>query len=172
MISYPMPGHCEDKNCSELQQEMEQKKQRMSEFISALHTFNEREDVEILKAMNAKISQLANLMLKLEKEIADCEKQRPREVAQGMGVVKSDEGRYATVPCSELRKKVIILTQKAHSLRKRQHSMLSELDATERRELQEISQDLQAVRDAIKSRCTPPPAPKPFRRTPHSAGRN
>lgn len=173
-LFFVMPSHSStlEKDCKAIQQELERKKQRMSEYISALQKFNEQDDVEIVGAMNQKISELSTQMRKLEKDLAGCDKRKSQDAAQGFSIVKSDDGRYATVPCGELRKKLVVLMQKAHGLKKRQQSMLSELTATETRELQEVSQDLQAVRDALKTRCAQPPAPKPFRREPRSAGRN
>lgn len=172
LFSAPTWGLPGEKTCEELRQDLERKKQRMSGYISVLQRFNEQNDMEVVEAVNLKISEVADQMLKLEKDMADCDKQKPAGPNQGLNIVKSDEGQYATAKCGELRKRIVQLLQKVQSLRRRENSLLSEFTPADRRELREASQDLEAVKAALKARCPTPRAPKPFRREPRSAGRN
>lgn len=172
LFSVPVYGSPEEKTCDVMRQDLERKKQRMSEYIGVLQRFNDQNDIEVVGAVNLKISELADQMLKLEKEIADCDQQKPQGTNPGLSVVKSDEGRYATAKCGELRKKLVQLLQKVQGLRRRENSLLSEFTPTDKRELREASQDIEAVQAALKARCPASSAPKPFRREPRSAGRN
>ncbi len=172
LFSLPAHGSPAEKPCESLRQDLEGKKQRMSEYIGVLQKFSDQNDIEIVGAMNQKISELADQMLKLEKEIADCDKQKPVGPNQGLNAVKSDEGKYATAKCGELRKKLVQLLQKVQSLKRRENSLLSEFTPVDKRELREASEDLEAIKAALKTRCPELRAPKPFRREPRSAGRN
>jgi hypothetical protein len=154
--------------CVAMRKDLESKSERMSEYISMLQKFSDQKDIEVIGVMNQKISELAEQILKLEKDLADCDKQKPNVSNQGLGVVKSDEGRYATARCGELRKKLVQLLQKAQSLRRRENSLLSEFTSADKRELREAEQDIEAVKAALKARCPASVPPKPFRRNPHA----
>lgn len=166
----PAPACCSEasQRCEALRRDMADKQARVSEYMGMLQKLNGEKDNEVIGVMKQKISELKEQVSKLERDIAGCDGKKSDATSQGLGVVKSDEGQYATARCGELRKKLLQLLQKVQGLRRRENSFLSEFTPDDKRELKDAEQDMEAVNAALKTRCPNTRAPKPFRRNPRS----
>jgi hypothetical protein len=109
---FPEFGSPGEKDCQVMHPELEHKKQRMPEYISGLEKFYDQNAMAVVRLLSLKISKLADQVLKLEKDVAQCAKQESRDMGQGPNPVKSDERWHATAKSGELRKKLVQLLQK------------------------------------------------------------
>jgi hypothetical protein len=166
IIISPRSALAQDKPCEALRSDLQQKNLRLSEYLDTLKKFDRRKEPEIVDLLQDKIGKLRQQIFQSEKELAVCEGQRTPGAPEGLGPIKSEEGEHATKNCGDLRKRLVVLVRIVHTLRRRESSLLSELTIAEKKELAESSEELKSVREALKTRCSAPPAPKPFRRQP------
>jgi len=171
-LAIPMPALGLEKRCEILRDSLEQKSLRLGQYLNAASKFDSRDDSEIVKALGSKISDLKEEILKMEKELAACKGEKSAANPEGLSTVKSEDSEYATKSCSELNKRLVALVKTVHSFRRRENSLLSELSLQEKKEFRDASEELKAVRDALRSRCSTPTSPRPFRREAKPSSRN
>lgn len=162
MLAEPVFGV--EKPCEALRTDLLQKNLRLTEYEEALKKFDKRHDSEVVHLLGSKITDLRLDIQKLEKDLEACDSQKLSRGPEGLSPVKSEDSQHATKSCGELRKRLVVLVKTVHSLRRREGSLLAEINDADKKELREASDELKSVRAALESRCSAPPPPKPFRR--------
>ncbi len=147
-----------DERCEALRNDLGQKGQRLRQYLDTASKFDNRDDSETVKAIGSKIAKLRDEILNLEKQFEACKGEKSAGSAQGLSTVKSEEGQHATKSCRELTKRLVGLVRTVRLFQRREHSLLSELTPQEKKEFREATQELTAVREALRSRCSAPSA--------------
>lgn len=87
--------------------------------------------------------------------MADCSARDARSMQQGLRETKSDEEKYATKSCGELRSLVLPLLRKTQDLKRKEKSLLAGPTPEETAELAEASEQLTIIARILKTRCAP-----------------
>ncbi len=135
---------------------MNSKKQRLAEYTQAVQKANANTNHQTLEALNHKINEAIRQIRESEDRMEDClEKDFPR-FQEELGPTKSEEERYATKSCDELRAMLIPLLRKINQPQRREHSVFSELSPSERTELLDARRVFGDVTAILKERCATP----------------
>ncbi len=140
--------------CDGAQKELEQERERLTDYESALRESYENRDTNLTRVLNFKISQAKKKLRDLELIIKYCPSRASSLPEVGLSGPKSDDGRYADKNCSELKKMLFPLIVSKRQLERRKKSMLSTLTEEDEAELQKVSDELRHVRKALKTRCS------------------
>jgi hypothetical protein len=140
-------------DCDALRKEMESKQGELNSYLDALGRSRTQQDSMLSGALNHKIDQLITQIALLEERLARCGDQQETIEGQGLSSVKSEEGKFATKTCGELRKILVQLHRKVNSFKRRENSLLSDLTSAEKNELKESVQNLETVRKLLNTRC-------------------
>jgi hypothetical protein len=165
-IMNPTLGSGQNNPCEILRADLARKDLRLTEYMNTAKKLDERDDREIVHAIHSKVTELRSHMIKLEKELQECEDRKEVTEPDGLSSVQSEEGENATKTCGELRKRLVVLVKNMHYLRRRESSLLSQLTDAETKELQETATELKAVREALRNRCSVQPNSKISRQAP------
>ncbi|MBI5569526.1 MAG: hypothetical protein HY914_06225 [Desulfomonile tiedjei] len=150
-------------DCGALKTKLTQKRQQLSEHVDALRKLNEQGELVIMGVMTQRVHELLDEMIKLQEQGSACPDLGQPKPVSGLDSVKSDASEYTSMGCDELRKVLFALLQKTSALKRRQNSVFSALSAAEKAELQDVEGALKEVKAAIKTKCSPAPAPTPPR---------
>ena len=163
LITDPASVSGQDNRCEILRSHLAQKNVRLTEYMNTVKKLHDRDDGEIIHAINSKMAELRDQIIGLEKELRECEdikgKKEPA-TPDGLSPAQSEEGEEATKTCGELRKRLVALVKTLHYLRRRDSSLLSRVTDAERKQLQETTSELKAVREALRNRCSIQPNSK------------
>ena len=143
-----------NERCTLVRQTVEEKRRLIGEYTSALQNAYNQKDFTIAEVLNFKINELRSQVKELEKILTDCPKPKPRTADEGLTPAKSDKATYSNKSCAELRKSLLTLVRRIHTLTRRKKSLLSSLSAEEEVELTEASRALKKVERAIKNKCS------------------
>jgi len=146
-------------DCGTLQTKMESKQKELNSYLDALGKSRNQQDTRLVGALNFKIDELMTEIALLEEKLGSCSEPKESGRPEGFSSVKSEEGKFATKNCGELRKLLVQLNRKVNSYKRREHSLLSDLTAAEKSELKEADQDLEKIRKILNSRCAVAPGP-------------
>ena len=72
--------------------------------MNTVKKFDDRDDSEIIHAIRSKMAELRPQIIKLEKELQECEDRKEVTAPDGLSSAQSEEGEHATKTCGELRK--------------------------------------------------------------------
>lgn len=147
-------GHS-DTWCEQVKNELEEKRQRLNEYLHALQAHYDKRDFRLSDTLNYKIKQINHELRILEQEVADCSGRGSRSMQQGLRETKSDNERYATKSCGELRSLVLPLLRKTQALKRKEKSLLAGPTPEEAAELAEASEQLSIIARILKTRCAP-----------------
>gem|GEM_PF-2968222 len=143
----------QQQDCARFQQELKRKKLLLADYYNALEKLDSRGDRVVVSVLTHKIEELT-------REIGDAEKTSdcapgPKAIraSSGMSPMKSDDGKFATKSCAELKNLLIRLLQKDYALKRRRGSMLSEMSPEELAELRDTTDSLRSVRASLRSKC-------------------
>jgi len=150
-------------DCDSLRMDLERKKMRLQEYTTAVQTEEDQHNSQTMGALSNKINELIRQIRISEEQMEDCLEKYPPE-SESLGPVKSDLEQYATKDCDELRGMLIPLLRKINQFRRREHSVFSELNRSEKSEFAEAKLELQNVTAALKARCSGPSPGKPRKR--------
>jgi hypothetical protein len=140
--------------CDSVASELNEKQLRLNEYMQALQGSYDKRDYRMADALNYKIKQLQEELRTLEQEAADCEAHNSGGMAQGLSSSKTDEEKYATKSCGELRKMIFPLLIKTRSLKRREKSLIIGMTPEEETELATCSEQLKILRHILKCRCS------------------
>ena len=151
--------------CAEIVKILEQNSLRLKEYTTALHNAHRDRDFQLMTVLNGQIDETLRQVRVGEAELLNCPK---NSGGQGPAIssVKTQDTKFADLSCEELKKRYIQLSRKFNSLDRRRNSLLSELTPVQKAEYKEAEDSIKAVESELRKRCSPPPAPKPFRRKP------
>jgi len=141
--------------CDQVKNELEEKRQRLNEYLQALQAYYDKRDFRLSETLNYKIKQINQELRILEQEVADCSARGSRSMQQGLRETKSDEEKYATKSCGELRSLVLPLLRKTQALKRKEKSLLAGPTPEEAAELAEASEQLSIIARILKTRCAP-----------------
>ena len=162
----PPFGLGQDNPCEILRADLAQKNLRLTEYMNTVKKFDDRDESEIIHAIRSKMAELRPQIIKLEKELQECEDRKEVTAPDGLSSAQSEEGEHATKTCGELKKRLVVLVKNMHYLRRRESSLLSQLTATETKEQQETATELKALREVLRNRCSAPQNSKVSRQGP------
>ncbi len=145
-----------DKRCEDLRNVLHQKGTLLRAYLNNASKPDSRDDSEIVKALGAEIGHLRDEILSLEKELEACKGEGSAEIAEGLSAIKSEEGQYAAKSCRELTRRLVALVRAVNHFRRREHSSVSEFTSQEKKGFREATLELEAVRDALRARCSAP----------------
>jgi len=140
--------------CDSVTREFNQKQQRLTEYMQALQGSYDKRDYRLADALNHKIKQVQEELRILEQEAADCAAHNSERMAQGLSASKTEEERYATKSCGELRKMIFPLLIKTRSLRRKEKSLIVGLTPEEETELANCSEQLKILNHVLRGRCS------------------
>jgi hypothetical protein len=143
-------------SCKEIRKELEVKKRQMLNYAGAVKKLNDLNDAPIVTLLNHKIAELADQIDKMDAELRECSTLAESESEINPVRSITDEP-YRSKSCGELRRMLVQLLRKFHSLKRRESSLFSELSQLEKTELESANDELAKVRNALKSRCGEPP---------------
>ncbi len=152
--------------CDKSLRELEQKKKLLVEYEEALQKFLKEKDEKLLSVLRHKVVDLSQQIMVLEAAVANCPGVRKSAVGEGLSSIKSDEEKYATKSCGDLRRMLVQLIRKINSLKRREASLFSDLNPLERSELRDANEELALVKSILKARCADIPVTSPFRYNP------
>jgi hypothetical protein len=144
-------------DCNNLRKELEVKQKDLALYLEAMGKSRTEHDQLLLGALNYKIDELVTQIAVLEERIAPCTDAEEAAKTKGMSSVKSEEGKFATKSCGELRRLLVQFHRKVNAFKRRESSFLSELTAAEQSELNEAAGDLEKIRKILNSRCAAAP---------------
>ncbi|MBI5250019.1 MAG: hypothetical protein HY912_11040 [Desulfomonile tiedjei] len=144
-------------DCNSLRQDLEFRQTELTSYLDALGKSRNQQDSLLLGALNHKIDELISQIALLEEKMANCGESTEQTRIEGFSSVKSEEGKFATKNCGELRKTLVQLHRKVNSFKRRENSLLSDLTTAEKNELKDADQDLEKIRKILNSRCTVSP---------------
>jgi hypothetical protein len=141
--------------CDQVKTDLDDKRQRLDEYLQALQTYYDKRDFRISETLNYKIKQLKEELRILEQEAADCSARSSTSMHQGLSATKSEQAQYATKSCAELRSLTLPLVRKVQALKRKEKSLLAGPTPEEEAELAEASEQLKVIAGILKTRCTP-----------------
>jgi hypothetical protein len=144
-------------DCNNLRKELEVKQRDLASYLEAIGKSRSEHDQLLLGALNYKIDELVTQIAVLEERIAPCTDGEEAAKTKGLSSVKSEEGKFATKSCGELRRLLVQFYRKVNAFKRRENSFLSELTPAEQNELNEAARDLENVRKILNSRCAVAP---------------
>lgn len=139
--------------CDDARKELERKEARFAEYLRALQASYERHDLKVMEAVNHKINQVKREIETLKRETAQCEERGPGHGGEGLSSAKTDEAKFGTKNCAELRKMVFPLLRRTRALKRKEKSLLSSITPEEQAELAEATEQLQVLNRILKTRC-------------------
>lgn len=151
--------------CADVIKSIDQNFFRLKEYTVALQKAYRDRDFQLITVLNGQIDETLRQIRLVDAKLLNCPKASANQ-GPAIGSVKTQDTKFADLSCEELKKKFIQISRKYHSLARRRQSFLSELSAEEKVELREAQDSIMAVESELKKRCSPPPPPKPFRRSP------
>lgn len=154
VLSLAMPVYSQEESCEKVRQDLERKKLEVSAYSDSVQKLMSTGDVATATILNKKIDENLHLIMQLEDRLTKCPDSRVLTgSAPSTSPIKSDESNYQSRDCGELRKTLLKLLRKKHSLNKRSHSVLSELTPEEESALRATEQQLKEIRTILKQRC-------------------
>ena len=147
------PPAKEEHWCIKVGAELKQKQQRLKEYRDALRAALANNDSPLCEALKHKIKQETEEVRILERESADCAAHDPTAMAQGLRAAKTEESKYATKSCGELRKLVFPLLIRERALKRKEKSLLSVLTPEEETDLATCSEQLRVIGHLLRTRC-------------------
>jgi hypothetical protein len=157
-------------DCEALRAVLKQRKEKLTEYIEALKMSQEHGDMRLIQAFCNKIDRLADEIREAE-ETHNCPEELPSQNSPGLSPIKTDAAAFVTQSCGELRRMQVMLLIKINALRRRDQSVFSQLNTKERDSLENASETLTNVRNALKARCPEePPNKKRGRRSGAGSG--
>lgn len=144
-------------DCDNLRKQLEVKQKDLVLYLEAMGKSRNEHDELLLGALNYKIDELVTQIAALEQKIAPCTDAEDAAKTKGLSSVKSEEGKFATKSCGELRRLLVQFHRKVNTFKRRESSFLSELTAAEQTELNEAAANLEAIRKILNSRCAAAP---------------
>ncbi len=156
LLAVASPALGLDKRCEDVRNVLQQKGTLLRAYLNNASKPGIRDDSEIVKDLGAEIGHLRDEILNLEKELEACKGERAAEIQDGISAVKSEEGQYAAKSCRELTRRLVVLVRAVNHFRRREHSSVSEFTSQEKKAFREAAQELEAVRDALRARCSAP----------------
>ncbi len=157
VVSNAFPASRQD--CSSLRKEMEFKQGELNSYLDALGKSRTQQDSQLLVALNHKIDELVTQIALLEEKLGNCGEPQESKKIEGFSPVKSEESKFATKSCGELRKMLVQIHRKVNSFKRRENSLLSDLSPAEKSELKEAGKDLEKIRQILNGRCAVTPQP-------------
>lgn len=158
IVWFAVPADCETRpECQALRQELQIKQEQLNSYLEALGKKGNREDPLLQNVLNYNIEQLILAMSVLEKRIKDCDVSESGSESGGMSSVKSEESKFATKTCGDLRRMLVQHVRKENAFKRRENSFLADLTPAEKTEYRETVQDLETIRTILKNRCTASP---------------
>ena len=142
--------------CESVLVNLDQKTNRLSEYISALQNAHLERDHNFIKVLNGQIDQITAEIRVLEKLLVNC-RGGSGEIRSPISPVKSQDDKFADLNCEDLRKKHIILSRKYNALARRQKSVFSEITPEQKSEYRDTEDSLKLVESELKRRCSPQP---------------
>jgi len=155
-----------DNDCEAARKVLTTRKQQISEYVAALKKASDENDLQIMELLNFKVNELIEQTRVLEKKVSECEARVSVAGSPGVSTSKSDEGKYATKSCDELKRALLPIMRKLNILEKKQRSLFSELTSAERADLDSSTQEIKTIENILKTRCAPNKQAGPSKRRP------
>jgi hypothetical protein len=163
-IVQPQELSAGETTCELARKNVEHKKKELEEYLEAMQKWRNDRDFQLMKVLNYKVSELIEALQESERSMESCHTERKSTII-GLSSVKSEDGKYVTQTCGDLRKALIKLLRQYNSLTKREFSTFSELNVNEKSQLQEARRELEGLEEILKARCSslPTKVALPFR---------
>lgn len=162
----PQIAAAADDDCEAARNSLTARKQQISEYVAALKKASDENDLQIMELLNFKVNELIEQTRVLEKKVSECGARMPVANSRGVSATKSDEGKYATKSCDELKRALLPLTRRLNVLEKKQRSLFSELTSAERADLDSFTEEIKTIENILKTRCSPNKKAGPSKRRP------
>jgi len=159
-----------DEECELARNNLQMQRQQLTDQIGALQKASEEGNLQLLELLNLKINELIGHTRQLEKRVADCDAELSRPGGRGLRSSKSDESKYATKNCDELKRLLVPLVRRIHTLQRREKSLFSEFSASERAELDTAFEEVKSIEGILKTRCATPKQAGPPKKRPRTPG--
>jgi hypothetical protein len=140
----------EDK-CEKAIRDFQSKRERLSEYTSALREACDEGDLSLMIVFHDKIGRLLEELSRF-REPPGCPGPEGRS-ALAPNTVKSESDAFEDKSCAELQRLRVQLLITVNSLERRQHSLFSQLSPEQKDELTRAMKDLAALGTAIKAKC-------------------
>jgi hypothetical protein len=166
----PSPLGGED--CLLVRKNIETCRSDLARCVESLVKAQAQDDLAGVAALSEKIGRLVEQIRELEAR-SEC-RQDDAWPSHGVGSVKSDPAVFASKNCSELKQLRVKFLMTVNALKRRERSKFSQLNSSEKEELDRAEGDLRSVNEAMVAKCAEekPPPLRQFLRTPGGSRNN
>jgi len=158
-----------DEQCELARKNLQMKRQQLADHVGALQKASDENNLQALELLNIRINELIDQTRQLEKRAADCDAELSPPGGRGLRSSKSDESKYATKNCDELKRLLVPLVRKVHTLQRREKSLFTEFSANERADLDSAFEEVKTIEEILKTRCSPPKKAGPPKKRPRTS---
>lgn len=137
--------------CRLVRSQIEARRADLGQCVESLVRAQAQDDLAGVAALSEKITRLVEEIRELDAR-PECRHDGARR-AHGLGTVKSDPGVFESKSCSELQQLRMKFLMSVNALKRRERSKFSQLNATEKEELDRAEGDLRSVKGAIAAKC-------------------
>ena len=155
------PVYSQEESCETVRQNLEQKRLEVTSYSEAVQKLIASGDTSTATLLNKKIEDSLNWILYLGERLGKCS---PGNVTGGpsssTSSVKSDELKCQGKECKDLRKNMLQLLRKKHSLNRRVNSVFSQLTIEDQAVLRVTEQEIKEIQECLKKNCSRDTTPK------------
>ncbi len=141
-----------EQECEAAHKDLEHRREKLSQYLGALREAYRNGDLRLMALFNRQIGIVIEEMITTE-EMIDCPEPERDLRTNGLSPTRTIENGFLDKSCGELKRMHLQLLIQLNSLKRREHSMFSQLSPSEQNDLDKALRDLKGVRNAWRAKC-------------------
>ena len=155
------PVYSQEESCEKVMLDLEQKRLEVKSYSESVQKLIAAGDTSTATLLNKKIEDSLNWILFLEERLGKCSSRTVKGGANSStSSVKSDELKCQGKECKDLRKNMLQLLRKKHSLIRRVNSVFSQLTIEDQAVLRVTEQEIKEIQECLKKNCSQDTTPR------------